>query len=93
MKKLVIATALVLAAATMIMTGCGPKEAEVSAPTRLVVSSRLYSQPGEQQFLIDEVFPVFEEANNAIVMFEILEDDPLLKRAQFQKESRFLSPG
>lgn len=85
MKKLVIMAALVFMASTLVFAG-GETEME-DGPTRLVVSSRLYSQPGEQQFLIDEVFPAFEEANNAIVMFEILEDDPLLKRAQFQKES------
>ena len=37
--------------------------------------------------MIDEIFPAFEEANNCVVMFEVLEDDPLLKRAAFQKES------
>ncbi|MBF9016935.1 MULTISPECIES: ABC transporter substrate-binding protein [unclassified Oceanispirochaeta] len=62
-------------------------QTDESAPTKLIVSSRLYSQPGEQQFLIDEIFPEFEEANDCIVMFEIMEDDPLLKRAAFQKES------
>jgi multiple sugar transport system substrate-binding protein len=85
MKKLVIMTALVLMASALLFAG-GDSEME-NEPTRLVVSSRLYSQPGEQQFLIDEVFPAFEEANNAVVMFEIIEDEPLLKRAQFQKES------
>jgi len=86
MKKLVIMTALILLVSAFVFAG-GEQEAAADAPTRLVVSSRLYSQPGEQQFLIDEVFPAFEKENNCIVMFEILEDDPLLKRAQFQKES------
>lgn len=78
--------ALVLTGFVLVSCG-GEEEADASAPVRLVVSSRLYSQPGEQQFLIDEIFPEFEEANNCMVMFEIIEDDPLLKRAKFQKES------
>jgi len=86
MKKLVVLTALILMVSAFVFAG-GEKEMAADAPTKLVVSSRLYSQPGEQQFLIDEVFPAFEKENNCIVMFEILEDDPLLKRAQFQKES------
>ena len=86
MKKLVIMTALIFLVSAFTFAN-GGQEAAADSPTRLVVSSRLYSQPGEQQFLIDEVFPAFEKENNCIVMFEILEDDPLLKRAQFQKES------
>lgn len=85
MKKLVIMTMLILMVSALTFAG-GDSDGEM-APTRLVVSSRLYSQPGEQQFLIDEIFPAFEEANNCVVMFEIIEDEPLLKRAQFQKES------
>ncbi|MBI9101768.1 MAG: carbohydrate ABC transporter substrate-binding protein [Spirochaetales bacterium] len=62
-------------------------EGQMEGGTKLVVSSRLYSQPGEQQFLIDEIFPDFEAENNCTVMFEIIEDDPLLKRAKFQAET------
>jgi len=51
---------------------------------KLVVSSRLYSVPSEQQFLIDEIFPEFENQNRCKIRFEILDDDALLKRARFQ---------
>ncbi|MCG8453839.1 MAG: extracellular solute-binding protein [Spirochaetales bacterium] len=84
MKFRALMTVLLILPALLFANG-GAEEGD--EPTRLVVSSRLYSQPGEQQFLIDEVFPAFEEANNCMVMFEIIEDEPLLKRAQFQKES------
>ena len=85
MKRIVLSIVLMTLAAFGILYAGG--QAEEAGPTKLVVSSRLYSQPGEQQFLIDEIFPEFEEKYNCIVMFEILEDDPLLKRARFQKES------
>ena len=85
MRRIAISAALlsVIAAAAF----AGGSAVGEEPPTRLVVSSRLYSQPGEQQFLIDEIFPAFEKENNCIVMFEIIDDDPLLKRARFQKES------
>jgi len=85
MKRIGIALLLISLVMTTALYAGG--QAEETGPTRLVVSSRLYSQPGEQQFLIDEIFPEFEEANNCVVMFEIIEDEPLLKRASFQKES------
>ncbi|MDC7234747.1 MAG: extracellular solute-binding protein [Spirochaetales bacterium] len=84
MKKVGIALVLISLLAAGLFAG---GQSEEMGPTKLIVSSRLYSQPGEQQFLIDEIFPEFEEANDCIVMFEIMEDDPLLKRAAFQKES------
>ncbi|OQY34903.1 MAG: sugar ABC transporter substrate-binding protein [Spirochaetaceae bacterium 4572_59] len=85
MKRIGLALVLItLMLATGLFAG---GQSEEMGPTKLIVSSRLYSQPGEQQFLIDEIFADFEEANNCVVMFEIMEDDPLLKRAAFQKES------
>ena len=84
MKRVLICLIIAIFAAGIVFA---EGEKEDSGPTRLVVSSRLYSQPGEQQFLIDEIFPEFEDEYNCTVMFEILEDDPLLKRAKFQKES------
>lgn len=83
MKKICLTVLTVLLAVSVFAGG----QSEEGGPTKLVVSSRLYSQPGEQQFLIDEIFPEFEEENDCIIMFEIMEDDPLLKRAAFQKES------
>jgi len=87
MKKVLILIGSLLLCTGMVFAGGGQEVQDENAPVPLVVSSRLYSQPGEQQFLIDEIFPEFEAENNCVVMFEILEDDPLLKRARFQKES------
>ncbi len=56
-------------------------------PVELIVESRLYSPPEEQKFLLEEIFPEFEKANNCLVKFETMDDDSLLKKAQFQKES------
>ncbi len=78
---------------SLILTGlffvsCGKgKVADGKNPVNLVVSSRLYSPSQEQKFLKEEIFPEFEEANNTIVTFEILEDDPLLKRAKLQAKT------
>ena len=87
MKRLIILVSMMALIFLPVMAGGGQEESGMPEATKLVVSSRLYSQPGEQQFLIDEIFPEFEAENNCIVMFEIIEDEPLLKRAKFQKES------
>ena len=84
---LLISALTILALSLAVLPGCEAAHLEEPVPTNLVVSSRLYSQPGEQQFLLDVVFPEFEEENNCRVMFEIIDDDPMLRRAKFQKES------
>ena len=60
---------------------------EDDGATSLIVSSRLWSAASELKFLIDEIFPEFEKENNCIVKFEIMNDDPLLKRARMQSET------
>lgn len=50
----------------------------------LSFSSRLWSPPAEQEFIIEYVIKPFEEENNCIVNFQILNDPKLLERAELQ---------
>ncbi len=50
----------------------------------LSFSSRLWSPPAEQEFIIEYVIKPFEEENNCIVNFQILDDIKLLERAELQ---------
>ena len=61
-----------------------PVEVEVPSKT-LVFSSRLFSPPREQEFLINEVIKPFEAETGATVNFQILDDDTLLERAEVQQ--------
>ncbi len=64
------------------------KETTISAePVTLVVESRLFTPPEEKKFIIEEILPEFEALHNCKVSFTTMEDDSLLKKAQFQKES------
>lgn len=85
--KLIAVLMSLLVAGSLFISCEKEKEVVEEKPVTLVVSSRLYSPASEQKFLYDEVFPEFETENNVIVKFEILEDDPLLKRARLQSET------
>ncbi len=50
----------------------------------LSFSSRLWSPPAEQEFIIEYVIKPFEKENNCIVNFQILDDKKLLERAEIQ---------
>jgi len=54
---------------------------------KLVVLSRLWSQPHEKEFVISEIVRPFEMANDCRVDFQTLDDDALLKRAMVQKST------
>lgn len=53
----------------------------------VVISSRLFSPPHEQEFVINEIFKPFEEENNVKIEFQIVDDDALLDRAKVQKDT------
>ncbi len=59
----------------------------VFAEDRVVLSSRLWSPPHEQEFVINEVLKPFEEENNVKVVFQIVDDNTLLDRAKVQQET------
>ncbi len=87
MRKVLITLVMLSLLTTGFMFAGGQDEVADDAPTSLIVSSRLYSRATETKFLYDEIFPEFEAENNAIVKFEILEDEPLLKRARLMAET------
>ncbi len=59
----------------------------VFAEGTVVLSSRLWSPPHEQEFVINEILKPFEEENDVKVEFQIVDDSTLLDRAQVQKET------
>ena len=62
------------------------KEVEVGTKT-LVMSSRLFSPPREQEYFINEIIKPFEEEMGVTVNFGILDDDKLLERAGVQQST------
>ena len=57
------------------------------AADSVVLSSRLWSRPNEQEFIINEVLKPFEEETGLKVEFQIVDDDTLLDRAKVQKDT------
>lgn len=87
-KAIVLTIVMTLLVAVILFTSCSQKtSAGKEEPISLIISSRLYSKATEIKFLYDEIFPEFEAENNAVIKFEILDDEPLLKRARLQSET------
>jgi len=57
----------------------------------LVFSSRLFSPAREQEYFTNEIIKPFEEEHNVKVIFQILDDDTLLDRAQIQQETNHIT--
>lgn len=53
----------------------------------LVFSSRLWSVPAEQQFILENVIKPFEKENHCIVSFQNMDDVMLLDRAEIQQKT------
>jgi multiple sugar transport system substrate-binding protein len=53
----------------------------------LVLDSRLWSPPAEQEYVINEILKPFGEENGVRVAFSIVEDEPLLDRAEVQQRT------
>lgn len=62
-------------------------EKEVPVNNTIVLSSRLWSPPAEQEFIINEILKPFEEESGYKVNFQILDDDTLLQRAEVQQST------
>ncbi len=77
---LILTTVVMLVIASSMIAFAGKKET-------LVFSSRLWSTPTEQEFIIENVIKPFEEEYDCKVNFQILDDKKLLQRAQVQYES------
>ena len=61
------------------------KEVQVPVNNTIVLSSRLWSPPAEQEFIINEILKPFEAETGYQVNFQILDDDTLLQRAEVQQ--------
>ena len=63
-------------------------EVPVEVPSKvLVLSSRLFSPPREQEFFINEIIKPFEEEFGVTVNFQIIDDQTLLDRAEVQQST------
>ena len=63
------------------------EEVEVPVNNTLVLTSRLWSPPAEQEFIINEIIKPFEEENGVTVNFQILDDVTQLERAEVQQST------
>lgn len=59
-------------------------EEETSEPAKLKITSGLWSQPQEQQFIREEILPGFEEKYNAEVELEVIDNIEKVMEAQKQ---------
>lgn len=51
---------------------------------RLVIASRLWSQPNEKEFIYNNIIRPFEKQHNCRVDFQVFNNETMLKRAQVQ---------
>lgn len=63
------------------------KIVEVPTNNTLVLSSRLWSVPTEQEFVINEILKPFEEEHGVKINFQVMDDTTMLQRAQVQQET------
>ena len=67
-------------------------EVPVEVPSKtLVFTSRLFSPPREQEFLILEILKPFEEEHGVTINFQILDDDKMLDRAEVQQSTNHVT--
>jgi multiple sugar transport system substrate-binding protein len=67
-------------------------EVPVEVPSKtLVFTSRLFSPPREQEFLILEILKPFEEEHGITINFQILDDDKMLDRAEVQQSTNHVT--
>ncbi|NQT58359.1 MAG: extracellular solute-binding protein, partial [Bacteroidetes bacterium] len=88
MKKLRIASMVITIVFLLVSVQAFAAAAEDAAPVAdktIVFSSRLWSPPNEQKFVIDEIIKPFEEETGYRVNFQILDDNTLLQRAEIQQ--------
>jgi multiple sugar transport system substrate-binding protein len=77
MKKIVIIGLLGLLAGLLALSA--------GAEPTVNVASRLWSRPVEQEFVIQEIFPPFEQEHGCKVVFQYLDNDALFERAAIQQ--------
>jgi multiple sugar transport system substrate-binding protein len=66
-------------------------EAPDVAGQTLVFESRLFSPPREQEFFINEVIKPFMAEHGVTVLFQILDDDTILERAELQQSTDYVT--
>lgn len=92
MKKPVVffLTALLVTITVSVGFATGQREGGAAKPV-LVVDSRLWSPPEEQEFVINNVLKDFETQNDCTIDFSIVNDNDMLKRAKVQQSTNHVS--
>jgi multiple sugar transport system substrate-binding protein len=88
--KVFAAVMTILLIGAVFAVACAP-EADEGPSKTLVFTSRLFSPPAEQEFLINEIIKPFEEEHGVIVNFQILDDDKMLDRAEVQQSTNHVT--
>jgi multiple sugar transport system substrate-binding protein len=81
-----------IAITVAILVGVSLPVAPSAKDNTVVLSSRLWSRPSEQEFMINEIFKPFEQEHNCLVVFHIFEDEErLLQQAEVQVNTNHVS--
>ena len=84
--KVFAAVMTILLLGAVFTVACAP-EADEGPTKTLVFTSRLFSPPAEQEFLINEILKPFEEEHGVTINFQILDDQKMLDRAEVQQST------
>ncbi len=81
MKKFIVIAAIMFSITAFTLTAFAEDH-------KVVLSSRLWSRPAEQEFVINQVLKPFEEENNCKVVFQIFDEDTkILEEVREQKKA------
>jgi multiple sugar transport system substrate-binding protein len=83
MKKLVFITLVLLLSLAGIFSASAVAGSEAPKPT-LVIDSRIFSAPEQQEYFQNEILVPFGKENNCLVTFAIFDNNPLFQRLQVQ---------
>lgn len=86
-RNVLLCVCLMFLIASMPVFSQPEQEKQLEKEKTIVFSSRLWSTPNEQKFIIDEIIKPFEEETGYRVNFQILDDDTLLQRAAIQQST------
>lgn len=88
--KVFAAVMTILLIGAVFAVACAP-EADEGPTKTLVFTSRLFSPPAEQEFLINEILKPFEDEHNITINFQILDDQKMLDRAEVQQSTNHVT--
>ncbi len=82
-----IGIGIIVIVVALVLLRPGPATNEEPGHRRLVVSSRLWSQPHERQFVLESIIGPFEREQNCTVELQVFDDVKQLQRMKVQQTS------